>query len=313
MSVSPVISGSILDNISFGVGTWAWGDTTFWNYGKDYNDEDIRAVFHATLGAGVNLFDTAEVYGQGRSETLLGKFINSDERKVVVATKFMPFPWRLGRGRLLAALKRSLKRLNLPRVDLYQIHFPFPPISVETWMDAMAEAHQAGLILEVGVSNYNRDQMQRAYDALAHQGIHLASNQVDFSLLKRNVEKNGLLKQCQDLGVKLIAYSPLAQGMLTGKYTPENPPPGIRGGRYNRKYIAQIQPLVEELKKIGAAHAGKTAAQVALNWAICKGTLVIPGAKNLAQAEQNLGALGWNLTADEVAALDSLSDRILEE
>ena len=132
----------------------------------------------------------------------------------------------------MRALRHSLDRLGLESVDLYQMHWPFPPVSIDTWMDAMADAVQAGLIRAVGVSNYNAEQTRRAHDALAKRGVPLASNQVDYSLLQRKPETNGLLALCKQLNVTLIAYSPLAQGLLTGKYTPQNPPPGLRGRRY---------------------------------------------------------------------------------
>jgi len=230
---------------------------------------------------------------------------------VRVATKFMPYPWRLNQKSLLQALRGSLERLGLEQVDLYQIHFPLPPVNIETWMAALSEAMQTGLTRAVGVSNYDQNRMQRAFDALAREGIHLASNQVEYNLFNRKVEKNGLLKKCQDLGVKLIAYSPLAMGLLTGKYTTSNPPRGIRAGavNYNRSLLARMEPLMVLMKRIGSNHAGKTPAQVALNWVICKGALPIPGAKNVVQAEQNAGAVGWSLTEDEVSALDEASNQ----
>ena len=302
----------ILAGVSMGVGTWAWGDRLFWGYGSDYAQNEVLEAFNGTLASGIRLFDTAEVYGQGQSETLLGEFIRmaaerSPQEPILVATKFMPYPWRLNRASLLRALRGSLRRLGLERVDLYQIHQPLPPVNVETWMAAMVEAAQAGLTRGVGVSNYDNNHTQRAHDALIREGIHLVSNQVEYSLLNRKVEKEGLLKQCQDLGVTLIAYSPLAMGVLTGKYTAENPLRGVRAGRYTRRMLQRVSPLLALLKKIGAAHAGKTPAQVALNWVICKGALPIPGAKNMMQAEQNAGALGWRLTEEEMAILDETS------
>lgn len=306
-NVPPTLTGT-----RFGIGTWSWGDRLFWGYGQGYEKEDLKQVFKASLDAGIDFFDTAEVYGQGRSESYLGEFITEDRRPARVATKFMPYPWRLKRANLIKALRASLERLGMQRVALYQIHQPLPPISVETWMEGMIEAFQAGLIDAVGVSNYDRQRMNRAYERLTREGIPLASNQVEYSLINRRVEKNGLLKACQELGVTLIAYSPLGLGLLSGKYTPDNPPQGIRGARYNRKFLAQIQPLISLLRKIGAEHAGKTPSQVALNWAMSKGTLVIPGAKNLDQFEQNKGALGWKLSDQELEALDEMSDRVLE-
>ncbi len=300
-----------LEGIRFGIGTWAWGDRIFWGYGRDYTQTDLQQVFKASLDAGINFFDTAESYGQGVSEAFLGEFARQDGRAIKVATKFMPFPWRLRRNSLLKALQGSLKRLQMQRIDLYQIHQPLPPVKIETWMEAMLEAHREGLIAAVGISNYNLERMQRAHDTLARHGVPLASNQVEYSLINRKIEKNGVLRACHEQGVTLIAYSPLGLGLLTGKYTPDKPLQGFRGSRYNRKFIGQIQPLISLLRKIGAEHAGKTPAQVALNWAIHKGTLVIPGAKNLEQLEMNLGALGWELSEAEVNALDEMSDRVL--
>ncbi len=301
---------SVLEGVEFGIGTWAWGDRLFWGFGQNYHESDIRAVFDYCLQAGLNFFDTAEMYGQGRSESFLGEFLKTTAQPVKIATKFAPFPWKIGKGALLRSLRNSLKRLGLPKVDLYQMHFPIPFLKIETWMEAMAEAFQSGLVSAVGVSNYDRSQTQRAFDALTRLGVNLASNQVEYHLLDRTVEKNGLMAQCKDLGVTVIAYSPLAQGVLTGKYTADNPPQGVRGRRYNRKYLAQVQPLIAQLKKIGAAHAGKTPTQISLNWVMRKGAIPIPGAKNIDQAEMNAGALGWALTDEEVQQLDEISDRV---
>ncbi len=291
-----------------GIGCWAWGDRLIWSYGRTHTDEDLRQAFHQSLQAGIPFFDTAEIYGRGRSETLLGEFLRETEQPVVVATKFFPYPWRLTKGRLLAALRASLRRLRLDRVDLYQIHWPFPPVSIETWMEALAEAVQQGLTRAVGVSNYNLEQTRRAQEALARRGLPLASNQVQYSLLHRAPERNGLLEACRDTGVTLIAYSPLGMGLLTGKYGPHNPPSGLRGRRANRERLEKVARLVGLLREIGQGHGDKTPAQVALNWVICKGAVPIPGAKNGRQAADNAGALGWQLSEEEVAALDRASD-----
>ena len=293
-----------------GIGTWAWGDRFFWNYGSDYSAEDVRAAFVAAVETGINFFDTAEVYGMGRAERFLGELTAQTTEPVVIATKFFPFPWRVRRAAMKRALRLSLKRLGKESVDLYQIHFPWPPRSPDFWVRALGEMVQEGPTKAAGVSNFNAEQMRRAHAILAAQGIPLASNQVHYSLLHRAPETNGVLAACKELGITLIAYSPLEMGLLTGKYSPENPPRGIRSRRYTKAYLARIQPLIGLMREIGRAHDNKTPAQVALNWVICKGAVPIPGAKNARQAESNAGALGWRLTEEEIAALDNASAQI---
>ncbi|MBM3152346.1 MAG: aldo/keto reductase [Chloroflexi bacterium] len=300
---------AFLHNTEMGLGAWAWGDRLYWDYGRGYTDQDIEAGFRAALEAGINLVDTAEIYGSGRSERLLGQFLKTTQTPVRVATKYFPFPWRFGRPALLRALRHSLERTGLERVDLYQIHWPPVVGTVEGLAEALADAVQAGLARAVGVSNYDRNQVQRAYTILARRNVPLASNQVEYHLLNRQVEKSGLLARCQELGVRVIAYSPLAKGLLTGKYSTHNPPPSLRG-RLFASILPRLQPLIDLLAEIGQAHGGRTPSQVALNWTVCKGTLPIPGAKNAAQAIENLGALGWRLTPEQMQALDEASDRV---
>jgi aryl-alcohol dehydrogenase-like predicted oxidoreductase len=305
--------GDIPDSIKFlhetelGLGAWAWGDRIVWNYGKGYSDADIEEGFRVSLENGVTLVDTAEVYGNGRSERLLGELLQNTETPVLVATKFFPMPWRWTKNSSINALKGSLERLEREQVDLYQNHWPSPIVPIETHAEGLAEVHKAGLARAVGVSNYDKNQMQRAITVLSKYDIPLASNQVEYHLLNRKVERNGLLARCQELGVRLIAYSPLGMGLLTGKYTPENPPPGVRGRRYIKR-LHEIQPLIKLMTEIGQDLGGKSPAQIALNWLICKGTLPIPGAKNASQAEMNAGAIGWRLSAEQVAALDEASE-----
>jgi aryl-alcohol dehydrogenase-like predicted oxidoreductase len=308
-AVERVTLGSSDIKISpIGIGTWAWGDRIVWGYSKE-QDAELKNSFQTTIDAGINFFDTAELYGFGQSEKLLGQFMQTTQQPLIIATKFMPLPWRFTKGQLLSALRGSLRRLGMARVDLYQIHWPSPLVPLERWMDGLADAVDAGLTRTVGVSNYSLDEMRRAHAALMKRGVALASNQVEYSLLVRDPERTGILKACQELGITLIAYSPIAMGMLTGKYTPENPPKGARARMYTREYLAKIQPLIGLLREIGQAHGGKTPSQVSLNWLICKGTVPIPGVKNVRQLQDNLGALGWRLTDDEVAALESAADR----
>jgi aryl-alcohol dehydrogenase-like predicted oxidoreductase len=153
--------------------------------------------------------------------------------------------------------------------------------------------------------------MVAAFSSLARQNVQLASNQVHYSLLQRTVEKDGTLARCKELGIRLIAYSPIEKGLLSGKYSAENPPPGSRSRSY-AGLLPKISPLIKLMTEIGQDHGGKSHVQIALNWVICKGGLAIPGAKDARQAEENAGALGWKLTEDEVRRLDEVSDKILE-
>jgi aryl-alcohol dehydrogenase-like predicted oxidoreductase len=290
-----------------GVGAWAWGDRMVWGYGgSSYSDADIREAFDVSLANGTNWFDTAEIYGMGRSERFLGEFLPTTTKEVLVATKFFPFPWRVRKEALLRRLKKSLERLQLNQVDLYQIHMPFGQWSKPAYVSALAEAVHAGLTRAVGVSNFNTEKTRLANETLQAAGVPLASNQVEYSLLDRRIEKNGLLDYCLKNDITVIAYSPLAKGMVTGKYGPDNPPPGPRKRMYPPEKLQRAQPLIDLLKEIGTIRE-KTPAQVALNWTICKGTVPIPGAKNARQAADNLGAMGWRLTSEEVAALDEAS------
>ena len=297
-----------------GIGTWAWGDRFYWGFGRGYGEDDLQAAFEAALDAGITFFDTAEVYGLGRSERFLARFAAASShpraRDPFIATKFFPYPWRWRQAALPRALRGSLRRLGREQVDLYQIHWPWPPRPVEVWVTALAQVLRQGRARAGGVSNYNLDQMRRAQAVLEHHGFPLASNQVEFSLLRREIEVNGLLQAAQEQGITILAYSPLAMGILTGKYTPEHPPRGPRGRRFPPAYLERLRPLLHLMEEIGQAHGGKTPAQVALNWVLAKGAVPLAGAKNAAQVRSNVGALGWRLSADEVAALDKASEPV---
>lgn len=300
-----------LHDIQLGLGAWQWGDRVIWGYGQTHTEKDVRESFDISLNLGIRFVDTAEIYGSGQSERMLGRFLKETDRPVWVATKFFPWPWRLTKGFIPRALKGSLERLGLGSVDLYQIHWPSLVMSPETMMEGMMECVRQGLTRTVGVSNFGKNHMLRAYSTLAQHGIPLASNQVHYSLLSRQVEKNGTLARCKELGIRLIAHSPLEKGLLTGKYSTENPPPGIRGSQYS-ELLKKLAPVIKLLQETGQTHGGKTVSQVALNWLICKGALPIPGAKNQQQAEMNAGGAGWRLTEEEVARLDEATDNIRE-
>jgi len=296
---------------SVGIGTWAWGDTLFWGYGKDYGVSQVRDAFAATLNAGVSFFDTAEVYGLGESESLLGRFMKELGRPAQIATKYFPVPWRFTSQSVSDALTASLKRLQVEQIELYQVHSPFSFfMGQETLMNALADEVQRGRIATVGVSNYSAEQMREAHGYLAARGIPLVVNQVQYSLLERKIERNGVLDTARELGVTILAYSPLAQGLLTGKYTPENDmkPTGARqlDPRFSKGGLEKIAPVIKLLRQLGEKY-DRTPAQVALNWLIAQGVVPIPGAKTAQQAQQNAGALGWSLNPSEVEQLDQVT------
>jgi aryl-alcohol dehydrogenase-like predicted oxidoreductase len=289
-----------------GVGTWQWGSRFLWGYGRQFGADDLRGAFEAALAERVTLFDTAEVYGRGRSERMVGQLNRQSGGRALLATKFMPLPWRRRKDDLRRALEGSLRRLGVERIGLYQIHWPNPLVPIETWMEALAEAWRDGLVEAIGVSNYSAAQTRRAAAALERRGARLASNQISYSLLERRVERNGTLAACRELGVTPIAYSPIGMGLLGGRYSAKRPPPDWRRLYYLRQGPARVDRLVGLLRELGQAR-GKTPAQVALNWLICQGAIPIPGAKNADQARANAGAIGWCLSADELAVLDRAS------
>jgi len=295
-----------------GVGTWAWGDKGTWGmggYDTSYSEETILDAWQACIEAGVVLFDTAEVYGGGESERIIGRLLAHDPSvrdRVVIATKFMPSPWKLAvTSSLMSAARASIERMGIETIDLYQIHGPISLRSHEALAEALASAHAAGLVKAVGVSNYSIKETRSIDAALRKRDLHLASNQIEFSLLRNMPEKVGLLECCREMGVAPLAYSPIGQGRLTGKYTVANPPPKSRS--FSNHPMETVEKIVEVLRRIGTAHNNRTPSQVALAWIIAKGAIPIPGAKNRSQAEENAGALGWAMTSDEIAELDAVA------
>eukprot|EP00887_Chlorella_sp_A99_P007935 scaffold12.g7935.t1 len=293
-----------------GLGTWAWGNQLLWGYSEDM-DGELQQVFNTALAAGVNLFDTGDSYGtgrlNGRAEQLLGQFIReypgaaATRDGVAVATKLAAYPWRLVPQQWVGAARASAARVGQDRLGLVQLH----------WSTANYAPLQ-GLAEAVGVSNYGPKQLQKIARYLDKRGVPLA---VQYGLLSRGPQQEAVRAACKDLGIAMIAYSPLALGLLTGKYDPERPGPlpgGPRGLLF-RQLLPGLGPLLAELRAVAAARR-KTLSQaragVAINWCICKGTVPIPGAKDLRQAQDNLGALGWRLAAGEVAALEAAADRV---
>lgn len=301
------IAGSVR---SLAIGTWAWSPSSTWGKEAESNTDEAtnREAFLSAIKVGCTFFDTAEVYGE--SEARIGRYIaalpEAERSQVAVASKFIPLPWHFSQSNVVSHLRSSLERLGLERMALYQIHGPALSIrSVETWANGLADALDAGLCDQVGVSNYNSDQVTRTVRVLEKRGHRLASNQVEFSLLKRRPETSGLLSKCAEHGVALMAYSPLAMGRLSGKtYSDLDVKERwfARGG-YEPE---QLTKLIAKLREIGAAHDGATPAQVALAWTIAKGAVPIAGAKTAKQAEENVAASRIALDEAEVAALDAL-------
>jgi aryl-alcohol dehydrogenase-like predicted oxidoreductase len=306
------LAGSEVAVPPLGVGTWAWGDKGTWGmggYDNSYSEATIREAWEACIEAGVTLFDTAEVYGGGESERIIGRLVAldpSERSKVVIATKFMPMPWKLAvTSSLVKSAKASLGRLGIDSIDLYQIHGPISLRSHSALADALATAHAEGLIKAIGVSNYSDKETRSMDAALRERGLRLATNQIEFSLLRSMPEKVGLLACCRELGVVPLAYSPIGQGRLTGKFSVANPPPKARD--FSAHPMEEVDKVVEVLRRIGTAHGERTPSQVALAWIIAKGAIPIPGAKSAKQALDNAGALGWRLDDAELAELDAAS------
>ena len=295
-----------------GVGVMTWGDARGLERlspaklaygGADGMDEEKRAL-EVSMAAGVTLFDTAAMYSGGASERRLGELAR--DKDVLIATKF-PGALFFRTENMPKELEASLSRLGRKSVDLYQHHFPTNSASIPRLMELLADAIEAGKVKAVGVSNYSAEQMRMAHAVLARRGIPLASNQVEYSLLHRQPEVNGVLDACRELGVTLIAYSPLASGALTGKYSPTAKASGLRGflmPNFRGKGIDAVQPVVALLRQIGAGYS-KTPSQVALRWLVENPlVLTIPGAKNSKQAADNAGALAFSLTPAEIEALN---------
>ncbi|ORX90770.1 putative oxidoreductase, partial [Basidiobolus meristosporus CBS 931.73] len=290
-----------------GIGAWSWGDKSKWGYSITHSENDLKEAFDELVKRGITFFDTAEKYGKGESERIIGRLLANwskrpEGQKIIVATKFQPSPWRLRYpSSLFSAIKKSIARLGVKHLDLYQIQGPIHLRSIEVLADALADAVEAGLVKAVGVSNYSINDTARMYDALKKRGIQLATNQIEFSLLRRYPETSGLIRACQEMGVEVLAYSPLGMGRLTGKYSSTKPPPS--GRQYGNFSMQDLEPLLNVLKQVSQKYK-KTMAQVALNWVICKGAIPIPGAKNLEQAQENCEALGWRLDDSDVDLLD---------
>ncbi|MBN2044828.1 MAG: aldo/keto reductase [Anaerolineales bacterium] len=302
-----------ISSIGLGVMQFAGGKgmfrTIFNHFGQEVKDRIVRAA----LDGGINWFDTAEIYGYGRSEkTLRDALVNNQVRDedVLIASKWWPFP-RFANNIRRTAGKR-LANLSPYTLDLHQVHWPHSFSSPEAQMDAMADLVEGGRIRAVGVSNFNEEYTYRAHNALAKRGLGLASNQVQFSLVHREIEHNGVLKAAKELGVTIIAWSPLASGLLSGKFHKDQEILANTPATRRRRLAAQLertQPLIEVLDELAHRH-DKSITQVVLNWTIhFHGDTVaaIPGASQVKHAREAAGVLDFRLTDAEMAKLDEIS------
>lgn len=303
-----------------GLGTWSWGNQLLWGYDKSM-DPELQQLFNLVVSKGINIFDTADSYGtgflNGRSEELLGQFVreypgsDKERNNICIATKLAPYPWRITSGQFVAACKGSLRRLGMEQLGIGQLHWStanYQPLQERALWDGLVALHDEGLVQAVGVSNYGPKQMQQIHKHLEKRGVPLAAAQVQYSLLSRGPQQEETRAACQDLGVQMIAYSPLALGMLSGKYDKGTLPQGPRAALF-KQILPGAQPLLQVLQEVATTRR-KTVPQVAINWCMCQDTIPIPGAKNLQQAEGNLGSLGWHLSSGEQAALAEAADMV---
>jgi pyridoxine 4-dehydrogenase len=312
------IPPSPIDFPAMGCGTWAWGNRLLWDYDPTM-DAELQRVFNRCVKAGVTLFDSGDSYGTGklagRSEELLGRFAveyeGANADRICLATKLAAYPWRWGRDAMVTAGRASADRLG-HHLDLVQMHWPtanYAPWQENPLLDGLADLVEQGVARGVGLSNYGPTRLKLVHKCFADRGIPIVSLQVQYSLLSTfPVTELGLKELCDELGIQLIAYSPLALGLLTGKYRESGSFPKRLRGILCRDMLPKIKPLQSCLEAI-AADQQKTIAQVSLNWCIQKGAIPIPGAKTLTQVEQNIGALGWNLDSGMVDELDRASTK----
>jgi aryl-alcohol dehydrogenase-like predicted oxidoreductase len=278
----------------------------------DLSQEQVNGIVKAALDGGMNWIDTAELYGFGQSERAIAralKALGKEDGDVVVATKWSPFlrtAANIGR-----TISQRLAMLEGYAIDLYMVHNPFGFSSVEAEMEAMAELADAGKIRSIGVSNFSAEQMRRAHRTLQKRGLPLAVNQVQYSLLNRRIEGNGVLDTARELGVTIVAWAPLGSGALTSKYHDSERLQQAPFGRRMmlRRKLEKSRPLVAALKEIGEAHQA-TPAQIAVNWVVtAQGETVVasPGASKIAHAAECAAAMRLSLSGEEMARLDALS------
>ena len=290
------------------------GGTTFMKYMYPaLTDEQSNAIVKAALDCGINWYDTAEGYGFGLSERKLAlglQAANVKDEDVIIATKWMPMPRRA--KSIKKTINKRIEHLSPYTIDLHQIHIPYSLSSFQKQFDAMAEIYDEGHIRSIGISNFSAKQMIKAYDILKEKGLVLASNQVNYSLIKRKIESNGILDAAKELGVTIISWSPLQSGVLSGKFHKDeelyNNLSSMRRLR-SKNQIRDSQNLITTLDSIAESH-NSTIAQIALNWLVNyhgKTVVAIPGATKASQAESNGKAMSIKLTKNELNEIEEES------
>jgi len=299
--------------IGLGVMQFAGGAGMFGMMFPEISQETMDGIIRTALDGGINWFDTAEIYGRGRSEQGLANALRAAEKKddeVIVATKWFPM-FRTARN-IPRTIHDRIRFLDGYSIDLYMVHQPWGFSPPEAEMEAMADLVEGGKIRSVGVSNFDAEQMRRAHTALQKRGLPLAANQMQYSLLHRKIETNGVLAAAKELGITITAWSPLASGLLTGKFHKDpdilSKTPFGRRMRLRRE-IERSRPLILALEEVAINHDA-TPAQIALNWLIHfqgETVVAIPGASKVKQAEESAGVMNFKLTDEEMTRLDELS------
>ncbi|MFQ7265294.1 MAG: aldo/keto reductase [Paraprevotella clara] len=293
------------------LGTWSWG-TGFAGgdqvFGNNLGVEELKPVFDEAMANGLNLWDSAVVYGMGASETLLSTFTKNCKREdVVISTKFTPQIAGDSENPVADMLTGSLERFATEYIDIYWIH---NPADVEKWTPYLAPLVKGGKVRRVGVSNHNLAQIKRVEEILSKEGVHISAVQNHYSLLYRSSEKAGILDYCKEHQIDFWAYMVLEQGALSGKYDTAHPlPVGSQRGETYNPLLPQIEKLVAVMRTIGNKY-GITPAQVALAWAITKGTTPIIGVTKPSQVQDAVRAMQIELTTDEVKMLEDAAENI---
>ena len=291
------------------LGTWAWGAGAFGGdtvFGSNTDVENLKPVFEAAMKAGLNLWDTATVYGMGESERILGALAKPFEREdVLISTKFTPQIAEIYENSVEKMADASIERMGCDYIDIYWIH---NPMDVERWTPGLIPLLQSGKVKRVGVSNHNIAEIRRANEILGEAGFKVSAVQNHFSLLYRSSEKGGVLDYCKEQGIEFWAYMVLEQGALSGKYNKENPLPAEsdRGKKYN-PVLPQLEALTDEMTSIGRKY-GASCSQIGIAWAIAKGATPLIGATKERHVVEAAEAADIVLTTEEVARLEQLAD-----